>query len=412
VGGRNIQDRRAGGVQGFVLLLPVMLAVMATAALAPALPQLHAAFADVAGEQWLVPMVLTTPALCLIIFAPIAGVLGDRFGRRPLLICSLIVYALLGMAPLVLDDLVVILMSRVGVGIAEAFALTLSTIMISDYFTGRERDKWLGYQVGFGAVSAIFLVAIGGALGEFGWRGPFAIYALPLLFALLILLLTWEPVRNTQVVDNQVAQRSAAFPWRLMVSILAITLFASVTFYVAQIQNGVALVAVGLREPKVIGMMIALSALGTLAGSVVFRFIAARPLAQLLLISFACIAVGYAGVGIAQNAQSLTASMALAQFGCGIVLPSVLTFTVRNLPLEVRGRGTGMWQGVFSIGQFLSPILVTLSANQLGGILPAFALFAALNMAAAVLALVGGLIVGKGASLSDPTVETSNRRAV
>ena len=46
-----------------------------------------------------------------------------------------------------------------------------------------------------------------------------------------------------------------------------------------------------------------------------------------------------------------------------------------------------MWQGTFSIGQFLSPIAVTALSLQFGGILSAFSAFAVLNGVAALLAL-------------------------
>lgn len=379
-------ERVAGKLQGIILLLPAILAVMAIVALAPTLPQLQAAFADAPGAKWLVPIVLTIPAICLIFFAPLAGYLGDRVGRRKLLIASLLIYSLVGLAPLVLNDLTHILISRFLVGVAEAFALTLSTIMISDYFSGTERDKWLGYQTGVASISAIFLVVIGGALGRFGWRGPFAIYAVPLVFMLLIIFFTWEPKQQHKELQRSVAK--VAFPWPIMLRICLVTLFASVAFYIAQVQNGVVLEAVNIQDPARRGMLQAIAAMGTVAGTILFRFISTWHISRLLMIGFGCVGLGYLYIGNSSDGTAVTVGMTLAQFGCGVLLPSLLTWAVKSLPYEVRGRGTGLWQGVFSFGQFVCTPLFTLAADRTGGILGAFNFYGILNFVIAVLALL------------------------
>ncbi|HQS71413.1 MAG TPA: MFS transporter, partial [Novosphingobium sp.] len=84
---------------GIALLLPITLTTMAIVLLAPIVPQLMAEFSHVPHHEYLVPMVLTLPALCVAILCPFAGILGDYFGRRKLLLASFIIYALVGVAP-------------------------------------------------------------------------------------------------------------------------------------------------------------------------------------------------------------------------------------------------------------------------------------------------------------------------
>lgn len=394
--------RRAGSRQGIVLLLPGTLAVMASVALAPGLPALFKAFGAVAGARWLVPMIITLPALCLIVFAPVAGWLGDRYGRRPLLIGGLIVYAALGLAPLLLDSLAAILVSRVGVGVAEAFALTLSTAMIGDHFDGAERDKWLGSQVAIASVAAIGYIAICGALGRFGWRGPFLIYLAPLVFVVLVIAFTWENRRTPSGPDTAVA---VPFPWKSMALIWPVSLFTAIMFYAAQIESSVALHAIGVEDPASLGLLLAVSTLATVAGSFTFRAVLGWPTARLLAIGFACLGVGYSVMGRAHAAVPMTVGLSIAQYGCGIVLPTTLTWAIRRLPLAVRGRGIGMWQGVFSAGQFLSPISVTAIAGAAGGVVTAFGILGVLDVAAALLALALLLTAArssKAVAISDP----------
>jgi MFS family permease len=111
-------------------------------------------------------MVLTLPSLCVALLCPVAGLLGDRFGRRRLLLMAFVLYAVVGMAPLVLTSLWAILASRVAVGIAEALIYVLSTTR-SAITLPAARDRWLAGQTAFASVSALLFFNLGGVLGDF-----------------------------------------------------------------------------------------------------------------------------------------------------------------------------------------------------------------------------------------------------
>lgn len=74
-------ERQAGTLQGILLLLPITMAVMGLIILVPVLPGIMAHFKDVPGVEYLVPLMLTLPALCVALLSPIAGVVVDFLGR-------------------------------------------------------------------------------------------------------------------------------------------------------------------------------------------------------------------------------------------------------------------------------------------------------------------------------------------
>jgi len=76
-----VSGRKAGTLQGVILLLPVTMAVMGLIVLVPVLPQMMRQFHAVPGAEYLVPLVLTLPALCIAVLAPIAGAIVDAIGR-------------------------------------------------------------------------------------------------------------------------------------------------------------------------------------------------------------------------------------------------------------------------------------------------------------------------------------------
>jgi MFS family permease len=386
-----------------VLLLPVTLAVMGIGVLVPVLPQLMGHFRAVPNYQYLIQGgVLTMPALCIALFSPLAGWLADRFGRRSILIAAMVLYGLLGVAPIVLDDLFVIIGSRVGVGLCEAVVMTVSTTLISDYFKGPARERWLASQTAMASLSSMVLIAIGGLLGDaYGWRGPFGVYLFSIPLAVGVWLFTWEPAPElaspsgatpagaTQAAAqaNEPAAGRAAFPWARMSGICAITLFASVMFYTILTQSSLALNILGVHDPGRLGLLTMLASLGVPLGTFVFRGVARLPIGVLLMIEFLLIGGGFAWMGKASGPTQFVVAAVINQLGCGMILPTLLTWATRGLAFEIRGRANGMWQATFAVGQFLSGMVVTLLGERSGGLLPAFIVLGILNLFAAALAI-------------------------
>ncbi len=386
--------QRAGFATGISLLLPITLSAMAIVLLAPNLPALLQEFASVEHHEYWVPMVLTVPALCVALFSPMAGILGDRFGRRRLLLAAFLVYAVVGIAPVFLRDLGWIIVSRVAVGLAEAMIMVLSTTMIGDYFEGPARDRWLAGQTAMASISALLFLNVGGFLGRFGWRAPFWVYGSALLMFVLVLLFTWEPARRDSP-DAEIAQRdasSAGFPWLRMSGIIAITVFGSVLFYTAQIQSPIGLTQFGITDPARIGFLTSLASIGVPVGTYVYSRVGSKlPIASLLLIEFTLLAIGFLLMSRSGAPSGFLAGCFINQFGAGMLLPSLLVWAISGLPFEVRSRGAGLWTGAFSVGQFLCPVVVTVAGSHTGGLRGAFGVLAAAALVGAALSLFARL---------------------
>ena len=72
-----------------------------------------------------------------------------------------------------------------------------------------------------------------------------------------------------------------------------------------------------------------------------------------------------------------------------MVLPTLITWALSKLPPEVRGRGTGAWQGSFFFGQFASPLIILGLIRISGSLSSAVLTYAvACGLAAAVAAVL------------------------
>ena len=171
-------------------------------------------------------------------------------------------------------------------------------------------------------------------------------------------------------------------------------------FYSIQTQSGLALSQLGITDPAQIGALTMLASLGVPLGTFVFRGLARLPIGVLLCLEFVIIGVGFAWMGRTTEPHTFVLAAGLNQLGCGMILPTLLTWATRGLPFEVRGRGNGAWQATFAVGQFLSGVVVTYLAVRTGGLMPAFIVLGVSNLAVAALALVGYLRFRRGMASS------------
>lgn len=124
------------------------------------------------------------------LFAPVLGGLSDRYGRRPVLLCSLlglgIDYFILALAP----NIAWLFVGRLINGIMGASVPT-ATAYISDSSTPEKRGQYFGMVSAIVGVGMIIGPVVGGALGQYGERIPFytaaALSVLNLIYGFFVL---------------------------------------------------------------------------------------------------------------------------------------------------------------------------------------------------------------------------------
>jgi MFS family permease len=373
--------RPAGRAQAAVLLLASCLAVLGAVLLAPVLPAIEDAFAGTAGVEALTPVVLTAPALVIGLTAPFAGRVLDRMGRTRLLVGALVVYAVVGTAPLWLPSLQLIVASRVLVGLTEAVIMTCCTTLLADYFHGSQRERYFGLQVVFTTVAATLFFGLGGALGSHSWRTPFWLYLVSLPLAVAAARLIWQPVvqRPTGVLPP--------LPWHRLLPPVVVSLVGGLVFYTLIVELSFKLDDVGVDSTGAIGAVSAIASLGTAVGGASFSRLGARGPAVTIPLAFAVSGIGLVGLGLAPSVPVIVLFAVVTGLGNGLLLPSLLTWALGSLTFEQRGRGTGWWTAAVFLGQFMCPLVVLGLSGALGGLGAALVV---VGVAAVVTAVVVG----------------------
>ena len=379
----------------WLLLLCGCMSVLAAVVIAPVLPQMQQHFSATDNVEFLVPMALTAPGIVIALLSMVVGVLADRTGRKNLLVLGLVLYGAFGVAPVFIDSLTTIIGTRIGVGLAEAIIMTASVALIGDYYSGVQRERYLALNTTLSSASAVIFIAVGGALGEFGWRTPFFVYAISIILAVLALVSLWEPRnhKHEALLETLTAEEKAQWnPWKIA-GICAVTLVGGILFMAVQVHIGYLLNSVNVTAPSAIGMLASLAQVAVVVGSVSFRVLINRSWFMTpvrLAIALSLIGVGYLLIGNAHgDAQLMVAGMLVTGLGGGMLLPTMMIWNMSNLPQHRRAVGTGAWMAAFFLGQFFTPIVVVGLQEVLGSHAAAIGLIGQMVLPVAILLGIG-----------------------
>lgn len=345
-----------GWLVKLTLLLTACLTIMAGATIAPSLPGITAAFSDVPNIELLSRLVLTMPALFVVIASPIVGRLADRVGRIAILLGAIVLFGVAGSSGLWLDSLPALLVGRAFLGIGVAGIMTLGTALAGDYFDGEERDGFMGLQQAFNAFGGLVFLTAGGFLAEIGWRWPFAIYALALLLVPLVWRVLTEPAQS---VTTTSADSSEAMPTtRIIAGLCTIAFLVSAAFYIIPSQLPYRLATLGISAPWQAGLAIGIMTLTGGIASLAYGRVRARigP-DRVFVVGLALMAAGLVLTGLGQTFASITGGTALTGLGMGVTIPNVFARAMALSGAGGRARTAGFVTASVFLGQFLSPLM-------------------------------------------------------
>src|SRR6266849_5857437 len=174
------------------LMLGSLVASLNLTLVAPALPTIVAELGGIADYSW-IPI---SAMLASTIVVPIAGKLSDIYGRRPLYMTGIVVFAagsmLSGLAP----NFLFLVFARFVQGAGMGFIMPLSQAIIGDIISPRERGKYQGMMgASFGVASIIGPAAGGYITQNFSWRWLFFINV-PIAVITLVVIVLYMHVPN------------------------------------------------------------------------------------------------------------------------------------------------------------------------------------------------------------------------
>src|SRR6188472_2729975 len=156
-----------------VLCLALMMVVAAVASLNVALPDLARDTGATQSElQWIVDAYALVFAGLLL---P-AGALGDRYGRKGILLAGLAVFGGASLAAIFVDDPGTLIGLRAVIGVGAALVMPTTLSIITNVFPPEERGRAVGIWAGVAGGGAVIGLLLSGLILEwFSWPAIFAV---------------------------------------------------------------------------------------------------------------------------------------------------------------------------------------------------------------------------------------------
>ena len=333
---------------------------MTGAVLSPALPALKSAFGGGAGAQTWARWALTTPALFVAVGAPLAGLLIDRKGRRPVLLVSLILFGASGSVGGLLGSLPAITVSRAALGLAAGGLGTVSTTLIVDYYD-EAQSKILGGQAAVMALAAMIYTILGGALTDLSWRAPFGAFGIALVLAGPAFYMLPEPDASPSPDDaSDAPSEIPAVPWGRVGLLYGLAFLGLAVFNLIRVELPYYLRAMGLTSGLWMGVILSAGTVTGAAASFTYDRVRARIGAWgTLALVFGVFASGFGVIAAATSAGIVLGGLLLAGGGMGLLVPSLTDGVGEAVPEGVRGRALGGLSTLRNLGRFAAPVLTT-----------------------------------------------------
>lgn len=354
----------------FILLAAGSLTTMAGGVVAPVLPeivqQLHL-------EPRLAANLVSMHCLTIALFSPPLGILADRIGRLRVLVASLVLYAVFGIAGATMTSFLPLLISRGLLGAASGGIAAASLGLLGSMYEGKARSQALGYATSTLTLTGIVYPVLGGLVGATNWQFAFYLYGLGLPLAVLAALTLRQPSKPSKTKTgeasfmlSQVLGNHQTLWLLLTLGVASVVMYTGVTYaplyYKQVIQAG----------PVVNGIILASRAIGAAAVSAfgARRLSYRLGLAKAIAVGFGLMALTIGIIPLLRQLNWIIFTAVLFGVGFGIVLPSLYDALANLAPPKLRSSVLAAGTGAGFLGQFLSPILLgsVLSYRGLSGV--------------------------------------------
>lgn len=325
----------------------------------PALAAIGIAFPD-AGYQ-LVSMITTLPPLMMAVVPFFYTPVIKHVPKRTVLwICSAM-FMIGGLGPGIFhNNIYLILVFRIILGMAVGIYTILSIDLVVDFFDGKVRDNMTGLSNAFNGIGGVVFQSVGGWLAGIDWYYCFFAILLSIIFLAIPLIFMPEPDRNSKLELEEKTIGAEKANVKIPASVWVYSLFVLchwMFFYIFITNGSIILLTEGIATQAQIGIVYSMTTIGTIILSVIFGKIFEK-------VSFTVIAIGML-LGTAALAISATAhsvglfilSALLLGSSIGFIMPGLTTKINSLVPYAIASKAVSIIFFMVGIGGFISPFI-------------------------------------------------------
>ena len=342
------------------LLLIAMTTMMSNVAIITALPHLKDSFSHVENIELLSRLMITLPSLSIAFLAPLLGHLIHRIGKYHSVIAALFLFGTFGSSGLYLDNIEMILLSRLIFGVTIAVLMIVSTSLVGDYFQGESRHKFMGVQSAFVSIGGVFFVLGGGILSDIDWRYSFGIY----LIGYMLIPFVIKFLNEKTVILHDEAE--VDFNSNLMgIYILAFLLM--IVFYILPTQMPFLIINHFGASSTMAGGIIAMAFLSNGIGALSFSKLKKRFSHEVIyMLGMVIISIGFILIGLVRDVNLFFLTSSIMGFGGGLLITNISVWMLSRAHHTKRVKSSGYLTSALFLGQFFSPIIFHPAVSYFG----------------------------------------------
>ncbi|WP_273266310.1 MFS transporter [Flexistipes sinusarabici] len=337
-----------------------LLTIMAGAVVSPALANIAHAFSE--EPYWKIKLVLTMPALFIIVFALLNGKIALLFSKKKVTLVALILYILGGAGGGLSTNLEMLLVFRALLGISVGLLMPLATGLIADFYSGETRANLMGKSTATSNLGGIIGTLISGFLAEITWQASFTVYllAVPVFIMALIFLKDPEVPKSVNTTPLSLLKRPLLVSWMFM------AFLTMIIFYTVPVNIAIYIEQMNFGESSLSGVAVSLlTGAGFVAG---LSFSKAAKFFGSFFLSFCyfMISAGFLLIIYSPNTFVLLTSLFVLGLGLGWTVPNIFTEAVNSVPDGYGVAAMGFITPSIFLGQFFSPIAVDFAYKLAG----------------------------------------------
>ena len=313
------------------------------------------------ATEWQIGLLLASYSFMQFLASPVLGWFSDRYGRKPVLLCSLIGSAAGYMLMASAVSLATLFAARILAGISGASVGTASAY-IADITPPENRSKRIGLIGAAFGIGFVLGPAIGGILSHFSVAAPFWFAAfLSILNAIVMWVVLPEPERHAVRQQGRVDLRETleqAGSWRLGVItvtyFIGIAGFAIVTVIYAQVSNR----RFDLNQSQISYIFVMMGLIGALIqGGAIGRLARRFGDVDLAIAGFALMAVSMIAMPLAHSIPVFLLFSAGLAMGNSLSQPTISAIASKGASPALQGRVLGVVQSAGSLGRVFGPVI-------------------------------------------------------
>lgn len=342
--------------------------VLGNSMLIPVLPDIRNAL-NLSPVQ--VSLLITFFSLPAGVIIPLAGFLSDRYGRKVVIIPSLIIYgaggviAAFGATLLLSYAFPVILAGRITQGIGAAGTAPIAMALCGDLFQGKERSRSLGAIESSNGLGKVISPILGSAIGLIAWYAAFIFFpvvVIPVVLGMWFLVKEPKAKRAQQNLSEYLKSFAKIFKNKTglllssyMAGAIALMVLFGVLFYLSEYleqQFGLD----GVQKGLVLAIpVLFMSVTALITGFVIKK---KKTLMKVLVVTgLAIMAVSLAFLPLAKSVVLYFIAISVVGVSTGMILPCLNTLITSAASIEERGLVTSLYGSVRFFGVAFGPPL-------------------------------------------------------